>query len=253
MKKVHIGLMVPIVVLAFCLGIQALERKERIIPNGRGGWPVIFEDESLMESEKDAIFEDYRSILSWLEPEGSYTVGKGDNQTIMMKCDAFLGLSDKAHWPAIADGKIGQLLIDENGTESALIPKSLSDAYKNALSVRDANIEAFSKLSPFVDRMTAMEPADLPSTMADAVYFAGVPQKFVEELSKAPQSRFVNEFGRYRYWEGSLLDCTEWKGHPVAVLRGFLRDRDGEGKSFDEVPVIYDEGKWKFVLSGGMF
>lgn len=253
MKKLGIGFILLASLLAFCQGIQALEGKERIIPNGKGGWPVIFEDEGLTESEKDAIFEDYQSILSYLEPEGSYTVGKGDNQTIMMKCDAFLGLSIRTHWPTVADGKIGQLLIDENGIESAFIPKSLSDSYKKALFVIDANVEAYSKLATFVERMTAMDTADLPPTMGDIVYFAGVPQEFVEKLSKAPQSRFVKEFGRYRYREGSLLDFAEWKGHPVAVLRGFLRNRDEDGKSFDEVPVIYDGGEWKFVLSGRMF
>lgn len=253
MKNQHIGLMVLIGILAFCLRIQALERKERLIPNGKGEWPVVFEDKSLNETEKDEIFEDYQSILSYLEPEGSYTVGKGDNSIVMMKCDAFLGLSTRTHWPTVADGKIGQLLIDENGIQSAFIPKSLSDAYKKALFVRAANVEAYSKLAPFVDCMTALDTADLPPTMGDAVYFAGVPQEFAEELAKAPKSRFVNEFGRYRYREGSLLDYAEWKGHPVAVLRGFQRNRDDEGKTFDEVPIIYDEGKWKFVLSGMMF
>lgn len=253
MKTMIIGIVAVLIGLIFCPPLQALESKVRLIPNGKGSWPVAFEDAALQEMEKDAIFADYLEILSYLKPSGSYTIGEGANQVVMMKCDAFLGLSEWGGWPAAADEKIGYLMVDKDGKEIAIIPKTLSDVYRRALHTRKIHKAAYDELERFAARMTKMDAGCLPPIMGESVFFAGVPDHFAEELSNTPSERLAKEFGQCRYREGSLLDDVEWNGHPTAVLRRFRRgDGDEEGR-FDEIHVIYEGGRWKFVLDGGMF
>lgn len=233
-------------VLSLCAPCLTLSQETLKIPNGNGTWPVVFEDNGLDEMERHEIAVDYSEILSRLKPSGSYEATLGSKKNRRM-----LYTSSQWHWPVSATGLIGQLEVDANGDECAVISKELSDAYRKAMAFRNAHPEAASTLPRFIAKMNNLQVEELPSEPAEMIYLAKDVRQYADALAGRPMAEFVNAYESQSFEAGSLLEWHEFEGLPSTSLR-MLEKKVRDESRFEDLPVIFDHGQWKILVHGGM-
>ena len=216
------------------------------IPNGKEGWPVVFEDTGLSRKEKQAIIGDYRAICSQLSPQGSYeTKTPEGNHILWMKYG-----NEYWHVPEVVSGHVGMLRAGKDGSEVAVVDRAMSDAYKKALANKNAYREAYDCLPAFVNLMNNLREEELPATLGEILYFAKDAKHHEDEVLKESIKKFVDSFGNNRYEMPSILEFEEFEGLPRANLWLYL---DGEQKRFHYFPVVFEGGRWKMLVLGWMF
>lgn len=217
------------------------------IPNGRAeGWPVVFEDTGLSRKEKQAIIDDYRAICSQLSPQGSREAKTLEGKPILwMKYG-----NEYLHIPHVISEHIGLLRVGKDGSEVAVVDRAMSDAYKKALANKKAHQEAYDCLPAFVNLMNNLREEALPQSLAGIVYFADDAKRYEQQVLEGTIKEFVDSFGRHRYEMPSILELEEFEGLPRANLWMYF---EGEQKHFLYFPVVFEGGRWKILVLGGMF
>lgn len=231
---------------SFCLPCLSLSQEFLQIRNGNGTWPIAFEDAALGEEEKIVIAADYGAILSRLKPTGSYEATPGGTKNRRM-----LYTASQWHWPVLATGLIGQLEVDDKGDECAVISKALSDAYRKAMSVRNAHPDAVGALPGFIATMNDLDVADLPSEPAEMFYLSKDVRQYAGALAGRPIEEFVQAYQNQFFAPGSLLEWREFEGLPSTSLR-MSEKTERDESNFVDFPVVFDHGQWKILIHGGM-
>ena len=242
MRKNTLALMLIIIFLVCgCRGGDVF-----LIPDGEGGaWKTVFEDKTLTLSEQEQIFADYKEIVSFLAPQGTIT----EKTEFGPKCHWMRHTTKHKRTPDAGMDHIGIISEGIDGEKIAVIDCVLSDAYRKALAFREKHREAFDAFPAFVERMNALEMADLPETVGDMMYFPEKIRRESRKTEKMPIRMFVEAYGQYRFEMGSILDWVEFEGLPLANLRMFLK---GDDSRFDDFPVVFEKGQWKVLAIGGM-
>lgn len=216
------------------------------IPNGEEGWPVVFEDTNLSRKEKQAIIDDYSTICLHLAPIGSF-------QTKTLEGEPILWMRyGNVYWhaPEVVSGHVGRLRAGKDGSEVAVVDRAMSDAYKKALANKNAHWEAYGCLPAFVNLMNNLREEELPTTLGEILYFAQDAKRYEYQASEITIKEFVDAFGKNRYEMPSILDMEEFEGLPRANVGMYLY---GEQKRFHHFPVVFEGGRWKMLVLGGMF
>ena len=232
--------------VALFLGGCALFQDSPRIPNGDKGWPVVFEDTKLTRNEKQAILDDYLAICAQLEPRGSLATKTLEGKPILWMKHG----NEYWHVPQAISGHVGLLRVEKDGSEVAVVDKAMSDAYKKALANNKAHRKAYDCLPAFVDLMNNLREEDLPATLGEIVYFANDAKQYEKQVLEGTIKELVDSFGRHRYEMPSILDMEEFEGLPRANLWMYF---EGEQKHFLHFPVVFEGGRWKMLVLGGMF
>lgn len=237
--------LVGLFVGGFCL--SAWTRKDAFrIPNGREGWPVVFEDTELGFCEKQAMFEDYRALCLLLEPCGSY-----DSKTLEGEPIRWMQYgAENWHVPDSVSGHIGLLRVEKDGSEVAVVDRALSDAYRRALANREKHRKAYDCLPDFVDTMNHLLEQDLPATLDEMLYFSKDSRRFSGEIEDGTIKHFVEAYGNYRYELTSMLDWGEFEGLPMAPL---LKFSNSQGGNLHYFLAVFVNGRWKMLVHRHMF
>lgn len=216
------------------------------IPNGKEGWPVVFEDTGLSRKEKQAIIDDYRSICARLSPQGSY-----ETKTLKGEPIRWMRYGVECwHIPDAAKEHVGLLRKETDGREVAVVDRALSDAYKKAFAYREAHRDAYDCLPEFVSLMNDLRTENLPDTLDEFLYFAKGAEDYREKVLETTLDEFVDSFGKYRYVFPSILDFLEYDGLPMAPLQMIQTEK----KNFlDFLLFVFEEGRWKILIYPGMF
>lgn len=249
MKLIH-----SIILFAFaacCLSVVAVgmqDPAEYRLDMSSIDLPVVFQDQSLSEAEKNTILQDYRQILAGLKPQSMrrskvQTFRQGDSTIRATK-----ELQYSAGYLKRPDGfedQFGVVGTSTNGQEQIIIPNKLSDGYKTAIQLKRTHQRACDALLGFIQLMNQLDAEKLPP-VRDLLYLHGEAQRFADEIDNKSPQEFVDDYDDHRYASGSLLELTEKDGKLMTSMH--VIDK-GSGKRVGEMPILYDGGHWKIYIT----
>lgn len=216
---------------------------------------VLFEDQSLSDSTKMEIFDDYNDVLSEFTPQGRYAIGNKrkfliNDKTINVNYRSFFS-GQNVRLPDGHVNEYGLIGISEEGQEYLVIQKKLSDAYKLALDLKKERKIAFVELEKYINTMNNLGKADLHPLLTDLFYIKGTSLKVPEGEDNEATEEFRKAYIVYQYTQCNLLDFRIGEGEHSnkLITRIPLLDRESM-KRTGEMPIIYDEGKWKIFIPG---
>ena len=213
--------------------------------------PVVFEDESFPEYQKQMVMEDYQSVLGDLQPQGRYGVRK---KASFSRDDKNYSVNEAIHfqgrkkWPDGYENLFGVVAKSDDGSESLIIPKELSDGYRSVYELEKSHESAFSELADFVDLMNNIDTAELESIF-DVMYLPGEMQKYHDEVESKEISQFRDAYKGYNYFKSSVLNyhMESIDGTEKLVTEIIMEDKTGDHRKRN-VPVVYDNDKWKLLV-----
>lgn len=210
---------------------------------------VFFEDPTLSVAEKDTIIRDYGEIIVGMKPDGMRDVGieifgRGARAVHVGKQMQYSAKYLKR--PSGYEELYGLVGSSKNGKEAVVVvPKELSDGYKAAIELANAHKQAFVSLPEFIQLMNRLDEGMLPP-VRELFYLHGGAEIFAAEINERSIQEFVDEYNAHRYAFGSLLEMTKVDGKLVAYM--YVIDAEC-GSRMDEMPIIYDGGRWKIFIT----
>ena len=123
--------------------------------------------------------------------------------------------------------------------------RKLSDGYKTAMELRSANKKACGSLPGFITLMNNLDKAELPA-VKDFFYLQGAAKRHADEIAGKSNREIPDAFGGQRYAMGSMLEFEVFEGRLMASMH--ILDKDA-GNRVGEMPVIYDDGRWKIFIA----
>lgn len=211
---------------------------------------VMFEDQTLLDHTKVEIIEDYQSIVMNLIPQGQYPVRNRDKRKIVIDGKAIMVTSginftgNYVWWPDDFEDEYGLVGESEMGQEYIMISTKLSDAYKISLDLKKERQEAFAKFKKYINTMNNLSEADLPS-LKDLLYWNYAKEKYPELDGNEAIEEFRKSYLSYKFKQSSLLNFEIGSGDYSDNLFASMLYSNSEKKYYGEMPIIYDDGKWK--------
>ncbi len=221
---------------------------------------LLFEDQELAHTTKAKIENDYRYVLSSLEPKGRRTTRGNNvriNDTDITITESFLFSARFLYYPGddLYSNEFGRIARLDNGDEFLFISNKLSEGYEKVISLIDNNKEEFELLPDFVQILNSMDKGTLPSIENLILYNGRGARAMNVEMKKAVEGdhelreryneQFITEFSDFTFEKRSILDYFTDDGRLHARV---LMSKRSSDKGPMEMYVVYDEGRWKLLI-----
>lgn len=266
---------------------------------GEESFETVFEDTSLGESEAREIFEDYRFWVArngqiWRDPRLAENPGqerRGGNGRYALTgvlgihaccgrlVDGVFALNERgilkegARSRELADyfqsleREFGWLVADGDGKELLVVPRAVSDAYREGMAQWRRHPGARESLEELLRAMGEGNPSYLPEVPLDMMALYGFGERREAEIRRdygtwregegnrgVSREEILAEFAKHDWRMGPLLTAGEFEGClTVAVLQ---TKREVERYPWEKEPFpwvfVFDGSRWKTFLYRGM-
>lgn len=215
--------------------------------------PLAFADTGTNPELRQAVARDLQMVYGHLD--GHEVVSVGAVPPVIVRGRAitptklinFTGTG--RYFPKVIDGEIGYVG-SVDGRESLLITDKVIAAYREAMGRRSAQPAAYDEVGHFVDDLNLLATKPIDDTRQMFVLDPAMANASSQLEQISPQV-FAQQFGGQQYRAPSLLEIVDgsqisdrYKGRLVAKLyaqtKGGLKDH--------MPPIIFDQGRWKFLI-----
>lgn len=215
--------------------------------------PLTFADTATNPELRQAVARDLQMVYGHLD--GHEVVSAGVASPVMVKGRAitptklinFTGAG--RYFPKVIDGEIGYVG-NVDGRETLLITDKVIAAYREAMERRGAQPAAYSEINHFVDDLNQLATKPINDTRQMFVLDPAMANASSQLEQISPQV-FAQQFGGQQYRSPSLLEIVDgvqiserYKGRLVAKLYAQTKD----GLKDHMPPIIFDQGRWKFLI-----
>lgn len=215
--------------------------------------PLAFADSGTNPELRQAVARDLQMVYGHLD--GYEVVSAGAVPPVMVKGRAitptklinFTGAG--RYFPKVIDGEIGYVG-NVDGRETLLITDKVIAAYREAMERRGTQPAAYGEIDHFVDDLNLLETKPINDTRQMFVLDPAMANASSQLEQISPQV-FAQQFGGQQYRAPSLLEIVDgaqiserYKGRLVAKLYAQTKD----GLKDHMPPIIFDQGRWKFLI-----
>lgn len=215
--------------------------------------PLAFADSGPNPELRQAVARDLQMIYGHLD--GHEVVSSGVVSPVVVKGRAitpiklinFTGAG--RYFPKVIDGEIGYVGIVD-GHDALLITDKVITAYSEAVKRRSAEPAAYNEIEHFIDDLNLLTTKPISDTHQMFVVDPAMANASGQLEQMSPQM-FTQRFGGQRYRAPSLLEIVDgaqisdrYKGRLVAKLYAQTKD----GLKDHMPPIIFDQGRWKFLI-----
>lgn len=220
---------------------------------GGSKWTLVYSDQSLPELHRKRINYDLSLIFGHLpevEIDTLYQPIKLADGRELDRRARFEGGTRSG--PAMLSRDDGFSCLFRGGSESEIfVPKSVSDAYVEALKLEEQNVAAFKELDLFLQRMTELK-AQPVTIFKDLLVGPEVPQRLKEDWNQADASGFTKAWGGKVYRDPSILEVGPATGYLEKYKQYgdlFAKTYCVNGNELQELPpLVFKGGKWRFLM-----
>lgn len=242
--KTKISLILSATLIGLALSCQGQGYTLHFSTNTLG---VVFVDQALSDATKSFIVSDMQVCVQ---------VWGADAQLRLREKPESAGYVDfRTTCPSYPEGiEFPETIVTNSLTNLALqIPKSLSDAYTNAIVFASANSNAVNAAYQFVAFVSSTNFASIPSSqMSNYVLFKNVsPNYYVDNFP-----RILSDLQCQTYYPPSVLGFYySAKGPAATNLWLYVPCSSDAGlglewKEWSSLPAVWHDGKWKFSFWG---
>lgn len=140
--------------------------------------------------------------------------------------------------------------LEKGADESELyVPKSVISAYRKAIDLEKQNQAAYQQLDQFLVRMSQLKEKPVDN-VSDFFVLADDFKSAAADLAAVTPAGFAEGWGGKHYREASLLDVRETSGMPLEKYGPLVATTYAmsEGKVDDLPPIVFSNGRWRFLL-----
>ena len=219
---------------------------------GKMSLPLVFPDAEASPELRQVVARDLQLIYGHLN--GHEVVRRvGTFPQVMVKGQAveatkLLTFTGSGRFcPRPIDGEIGYVgTVD--GHEGLLISVKVVAAYSEAIDRRAAQPAAYREIDHFVDALNLLDGS---KSIEDADQLFVVDPEVSRQFDEIGAKAFSQQFAGRKYRAPSLLeivDGTQISERYKGSLVGKLYNMTQEGMEDSMPPIIFDQGRWKFLI-----
>lgn len=218
-------------------------------------YPLVFEDSTVHGREAKRMAADYTEMAT---REGTWTCGIEHVETngfilqkvlqvysLPMSVSLIRHLTPPQRISEWANQPAGWIATDKNGREFVIIPRALSDAYRQSFALLEKHAEAWRALPIFLREMNEMTPEKwLASGLkaGDVLCPEEGDPNGASYLNESQLSSIADWFGETRFEPASLLTVGELDGK-----LGLIILMDGP-RTLNGWAFVFDAGRWKMFI-----
>lgn len=214
--------------------------------------PLVFADTGANPELQQVVARDLQLIYGHLAGHevvssvGTFPPLMVNGQTVAaIKLLNFIGKG--RHTPSQITREIGYVG-NIDGLEALLISDKVIAAYSEAVERRAAQPEAFREIDRFVEKLNLLEAS---KPIEDANQLFVIDPAVAREFDEIGPNSFGQQFAGRKYRAPSILEIVDggriserYKGRLVGKLYNLTQD----GIEDSIPPIIFDEGRWKFLI-----